>query len=1587
MPIKNKYRFLISSLWVLLLLVQQAMGQCVFVNLSGPKCTSDGYLSGTFSRSPYQIDWQLNGTSVNKSTVTWTSLAVTPVTGFVNGSTTQTRLAGVAGGIAVDNDGSILVSDTINNRIIAFNKNNPDGVTVAGGNGTGQAANQLNKPAGIFLDAFGNLFVADSYNNRILRFAPGSNTGFLVAGGNGLGSGANQLNNPKDIFVDGSGYVYIADAGNHRIQKWPQGGGIGITVAGGNGAGKDSSQLNSPQSVCLDQAGNIYIADSANHRIQKFIPGKNYGITVAGGYGAGNELGQLNKPVDVQVDGDQNIYILDEGNHRVQRWTPTFGVTTMAGNTYGLSGSTEYYLQSPSAFAFDASGNLFVLDQSNARVQQFSINPISTFLAPVKGGRYTADAYSFLGCKQSSNVVNVIENPLLQFSGKTQICTGDSALIKISGGGGRYTWLPTLGVTKLTDSLYQIKPDSTTYYGITSVNDSGCASFASVTITVGARVYPVITASSCAIPENSKLTASLNGGVPSNLVWYSKGVNVGESFPTWLANAKAIAGGNGTGNTSAQLNLPSGVFVDGKGYIYIADAVNHRIQLWKPGDLVGTTIAGGNGVGNAADQLNYPTGVYVDASGNMYVADQNNHRIQLFSAGSTKGATVAGNGTAGNNFYQLNFPTSVFVDAFGNVYVADAGNHRVQKWVAGARAVTTVAGSAKGSPGSNNVSLSNPQSVFVDANENVYVADAGNHRIMFFLKDSLAGTPLAGGYGAGNASNQLNAPAGILVDAYANMYIADKGNNRIVRWKSFDSTGVTIAGNTNGSGGSTLSQLQLPTALAFSNKGALYVADSRNNRIQQFALVNSIDTVLYTTTEGSYSAIATTFSGCNTGSSYATVQIAPKINIVADATTICEGSTTTIKATGSSSYIWSPAIGLSSNTDSIVAATPVITTRYTVTHTALNGCTTNSAITLKVNKRPIVGINGLNCVGGGNLQVSSFPNAMNALWYNNNIQLKKYGPAWNKSAVTVAGNGIGGTDSSKLARPTFVFITDDGVLYVVDQWNQRVQKWGQGATFGVTVAGGNGAGSNANQLKNPTGIFVDTKGILYIADTENDRIQKWIPGDTAGITVAGGHGRGSNADQLAYPTGVYLDAYDNIYIADANNARIQKWSPNNTKGTTVAGGNFAGAGMNQLNAPQGVFVDEMGNIYVADAQNDRIQKWAPNALVGTTVAGGNGRGNNANQLVQPLSVFVDGAKNIYVAEGSTAHRIKKFVLGNSNGEIIAGGATSGSTPDLLNSPGNAILDSRGHLFVADMSNFRVQRFALADTTMPITPDSSGTYGLSVTSFGGCSVDADPFTMRTGTIPATPVVSNKKYCINDIATPLTATGKNLLWYSVEAGGAADSIAPVPSTNMVGVMNYWVSQIDSLKTCESKRAKIDVHVNAYPGATISVSPKANLLPGDTAFISAKTDTGKLATTYLWYKNGIFQPAIADTTKILNVFYNGIGKYYAELTDSNFCISKSNEIEIRGDLAPQEQMYLFPNPARSITRLVFAAVPNNVMYIKVFGSNGLILINQKINASTSGNTFYDLDLSSFVNGVYDVQIVTGLGKVVGTKRLIKL
>jgi len=138
--------------------------------------------------------------------------------------------------------------------------------TVAGGNGRGSASNQFTYPYGIALEkaADGSIaayIVCEKYTFRLQRCAlPDGGVCTTVAGGNGQGSAANQLDFPHGVAVekaaDGSVAAYVvADEQNNRVQRCaPADGGSCTTVAGGNGMGSAANQLFLPTFVLTEEA-------------------------------------------------------------------------------------------------------------------------------------------------------------------------------------------------------------------------------------------------------------------------------------------------------------------------------------------------------------------------------------------------------------------------------------------------------------------------------------------------------------------------------------------------------------------------------------------------------------------------------------------------------------------------------------------------------------------------------------------------------------------------------------------------------------------------------------------------------------------------------------------------------------------------------------------------------------------------------------------------------------------------------------------------------------------------------------------------------------------------------------------------------------------------------------------------------------------------------------------------------------------------------------------------------------------------------------------------------------------------------------
>jgi sugar lactone lactonase YvrE len=157
----------------------------------------------------------------------------------------------------------------------------------------------------------------------------------------------------------------------------------------------------------------------------------------------------------------------------------------------------------------------------------------------------------------------------------------------------------------------------------------------------------------------------------------------------WPPNATVgivVAGTPGvSGNSDQLLNGPYGLYLDEQNsYLYIADTGNNRIQRYRLGTAAnGTTVAGGNGPGSNSNQLNGPHGVYVSKNnGDIYIADRANNRIQLWSSGASSGVTIAGvSGMNGVDATMLNSPVGVIMNMNETfLYVSDRGNNRAQRY-------------------------------------------------------------------------------------------------------------------------------------------------------------------------------------------------------------------------------------------------------------------------------------------------------------------------------------------------------------------------------------------------------------------------------------------------------------------------------------------------------------------------------------------------------------------------------------------------------------------------------------------------------------------------------------------------------------------------------------------------------------------------------------------------------------------------------------------------------------------------------------------------------------------------------------------
>ncbi len=269
--------------------------------------------------------------------------------------------------------------------------------------------------------------------------------------------------------------------------------------------------------------------------------------------------------------------------------------------------------------------------------------------------------------------------------------------------------------------------------------------------------------------------------------------------------------GDGGPSTAAQVLSTNSVATDAAGNVYIYDL--YRLRKINTSGVINTVAgigapgSGGDGGPATAAQIE-PGAVGCDVSGNIYLCAGNKIRKITTSGIIT---TIAGTGSAGYGgdggaatAAQFNNPTSLTIDGAFNIYIADAGNHRIRK-INTSGIVTTIAGT--GAPGFSGdggsataAKLNGPYAVAFDGGGNVIIADNNNFRIREIntagIITTIAGTGTAGFGGDGGPATaaMINSVRGICTDWTCSIIVADWLNSRV---RKITSSGIitTVAGS------------------------------------------------------------------------------------------------------------------------------------------------------------------------------------------------------------------------------------------------------------------------------------------------------------------------------------------------------------------------------------------------------------------------------------------------------------------------------------------------------------------------------------------------------------------------------------------------------------------------------------------------------------------------------------------------------------------------------------------------------------------------------------------------------------------------
>ena len=808
-------------------------------------------------------------------------------------------------------------------------------------------------------------------------------------------------------------------------------------------------------------------------------------------------------------------------------WTDNWATSlttgaTLPGDIYAIAGlhtasgnggtPTSQSMWNPGSVT-EYGGNTYIADTGTNRVleiagatgTQYGISMTAGDMYTIAGSQSGAAGQTGDGTAAANTLLNAPSGIAVSSSGVYIADSGNCRVVELAAATGTQ-W----GISMTAGDMYGIAGRGPNNCGVGMDNkvatQANLSDPTSVSLSVGAHAGDLYIAD----VGNSRIQEI---AIASGTEW---GQSMTATYVYTVAGSAAGDSGDtvpGGSATSALLDAPAGVQVDGSNNLYIADSDNCRVlevpwasgtqwaQSMTAGDIYTVagrdgSFCGGGGLDKPATQsdLNYPTAMWVGNS-NLYIADSDDNQVrEVAGSGHTEfgqtmtadyvysiagvSSTVAGysgdGGPAGSAM--LSDPDGVWVDGSGNLMIADQQNNRIREVNASTDDISTIAGNSQ-----------------------------------FLLSEGDGGSALAAGF---------LAPGSLTTDAQGDLFIADSGNNRVREVAASNHTqfGIAmtagsvynVAGSANGSSGTsgdggpaTAALLNDPAGVALDPEGNLYIVDNGNNRVQEVAAVTGTHWG-QSMTAGDVYTIAGSASG-NSGDSGDGGPAGSALLNLPYAITLDSHGNIYISDRGNARLQEVAAVSGTQRGQSMTAGDV-----YTIAGSA-SGNSGDSGDGGPATSALLGNPTGIAVDTSGNIYISDanfnvvreVAGTTGKHWGENMTANDIYTIAGQRSQAGYTGDG-GPSVDALLNAPMGVSVDSSGDLYIADDLNSRVQEvaqsdgtqWSRQMTAGdiYTVAGnangtfgdsGSGGPATSAELDNPNSVSIEPNGNLLIADQDS----------------------------------------------------------------------------------------------------------------------------------------------------------------------------------------------------------------------------------------------------------------------------------------------------------------------------------------------------------------------------------------------------------------------------------------------------------------------------------------------------------------------